>query len=693
VNQFPERQETTGSFPVAAVRPAAGVATLARDLSDFLVELSIVLHKRTMYPAGHPHLEEGTFRFRHRLDLLLERREWLVIGVARHQLIIGGVATEPRNALLSDLARRLHRQRIATLRFERGVTQQEVDDLLAGLTTDASDTRRPLGLDTERTAGWKHIQIQAPEVGRLLLDADGSAAPPSDGSAEELWIGLANLALSAEESSGREDPLVVARAIDHQVGQAAYDRVVLDYLANMAEEISADSAAWDQRARERVSQLVSNLHPETLRSLLLAGVNHAERRRMVLLASEAFAVDAVVELVEAAAATTGQTISSQMLRLLHKFAQHAGETGGPAGAEAESVLRRQVERLIAEWELDDPNPTEYTAVLDGMVRHVTPERPADGDSAGCEPETVLQIALETGCVGTRVYAAIDRLAKEQRLGRVAALLADAPPTAMADALWGYMSTPARLREALAAPRIDFVAVEGLALRLASSAVDPLLDGLETAEDQGTRAKLLKILGQLGSEAAQAAVARLPGAPWYVQRNVLVLLRALRTVPEGFSPVSYARHSDHRVRREAYRLLLEFPQQRVSTLNHGLVDSDPGVVQLVLHAALESCPPECVRTVERFLGHGRHPQELQALAVRVLARATGGERAHPSIVRLAGERRFLRGWRLAPKSPVVLAALSALAKHWSAHPEAAGLLDLARVHPDPDYRRAAEARFA
>jgi hypothetical protein len=221
----------------------------------------------------------------------------------------------------------------------------------------------------------------------------------------------------------------------------------------------------------------------------------------------------------------------------------------------------------------------------------------------------------------------------------------------------------------------------------------LLDRLETAEDQGTRAKLLKILGQLGSVAAEAAVARLPTAPWYVQRNILVLLRALRTVPEGFSPVSYARHSDHRVRREAYRLLLEFPQQRVSTLNHGLADSDSGVVQLVLHAALESCPPECVKTVERLLGQGRHPPELQALAVRVLARATGGEQAPPSIVRLAGERRFLRGWRLAPKSPVVLAALSALAKHWSRQPEAAGLLDLARTHPDPDYRLAAEARFA
>ena len=469
--------------------------------------------------------------------------------------------------------------------------------------------------------------------------------------------------------------------------------MVLDYLANMAEEISNESGAWDQQARERVSSLVANLHPETLRSLLLAGASHAERRRFTQLASEAFGVDAVVGLVEAAAATTGQTISNHLLRLLHKFAQHAEETGGPARAEAESVMRRQVERLVSDWELDDPNPSEYTAVLDGMVRNAAPERASEAESNSCEAETVLQMALETGCLGPRVYAALDRMGKEHRLGRAAALLASAPPSATADALWGHVATPTRLLEELGKPPVDFVAVEGLAVRLGAAAVDPLLDCLETAEDQGTRAKLLKILGQLGPQVAETAVSRLSRAPWFMQRNILVLLRTLRAWPEGFSPVGYALHPDNRVRREAYRLLLEFPQHRVSTLSHGLADSDPGVAQIVLHAALESCPPESVKALERFLAAGRHPPELQAMAVRVLARAIGGEKAHPRIVKLAGERRFLRGWRLAPKSPVVLAALSALAKHWSGHPEAADLLDLARTHPDPDYRLAAEARFA
>ena len=87
------------------------------------------------------------------------------------------------------------------------------------------------------------------------------------------------------------------------------------------------------------------------------------------MASEVLAVDAVIEVVEAAAATTGQTISHQLLRLLHKFAHHAEQGPERGRAEAESVLRRNVARLITDWELEDPNPGEYTR---GPRRHGAP---------------------------------------------------------------------------------------------------------------------------------------------------------------------------------------------------------------------------------------------------------------------------------------------------------------------------------
>ncbi len=685
-----------GLPPLSQTPGARSTATLSRDLADFLVEFSIVLHKRAMYPLGHPHLQESTERFVNRLESLLAPRDMLAIGVARHQLIVAGVATDPRNALLSDLARRLHRHRIATLRFERGISLQEIDDLLGALAADPQGDDGPFGLRPGAGAAWIHLKVQPPELNRLFLqEEEDEDAPETPGGA--LWLGLAHLALSADGSptDTAEDPLVVARAIDAQPEQVGYDRVVLDYLGQIADEMSGRQGAWEPRVRERVSRLVTSLKPDTLRRVLEAGADHSERRRFALTASEVLAVDAVIEVVEAAAATTGQTISHQLLRLLHKFAHHAEQGPERGRAEAESMLRRNVAQLITDWNLEDPNPGEYSAVLDGMVRQAPDDAGMmEEDRLDCEPALVLQIALETDCSGPRVYAALDTLVGAQRIPEAVAVLRDAPPagTATANALWRHVATPARLRVELSAPQLDFATIESLVRRLGGLAVDPLLDVLEQASARSARARTLRLLVAIGPAAAPVAAARLKDAPWFVQRNLLALLRMLKVWPAGFSAVTYARHPDLRLRREAYKLLLEFPEHRASAIIHGLGDEHPEIVTLVLRAAVDGCPPDALRPIERFLADWRRPAELRAIAVRALGRANGPN-ALAQLLDIAGTRRHFFGWRIEAKSPVVLAAVSVLARNWGGHPQVIGLLREARDHDDPEIRLAAKVRFA
>ncbi len=686
-----------GSPSLPPIPGARSTATLSRDLADFLVEFSIVLHKRAMYPLGHPHLQESTERFVNRLEALLAPRDALAIGIARHQLIVAGVATDTRNALLSDLARRLHRHRIATLRFERGISLQEIDDLLAALAADPQGDDGPFGLRPGAGSGWTHLKVQPPELSRLFLqeEEEDDDAPETPGGA--LWLGLAHLALSADGSptDNAEDPLVVARAIDAQPEQVGYDRVVLDYLGQIADEMSGRQGAWEPRVRERVSRLVTSLKPETLRRVLEAGVDHSERRRFALTASEVLAVDAVIEVVEAAAATTGQTISHQLLRLLHKFAHHAEQGPEHGRPEAESMLRRNVAQLITEWNLEDPNPGEYTAVLDGMVRQAPDDAGVmEEDRLDCEPALVLQIALETDCGGPRVYAALDTLVEARRVPEAVDVLRDAPPAsaATANALWRHVATPARLRLELSVPRLDFSTIESLVSRLGALAVDPLLDVLEQASDRSVRARALRLLVAIGPPVAPVAAARLTNAPWFVQRNLLALLRMLKVWPAGFSAVTYARHPELRLRREAYKLLLEFPEHRASAIMHGLGDEDPEIVTLVLRAAVDSCPPDALRAVERFTADWRRPAELRAIAVRALGHANGPH-ALAQLLDLAGTRRHFFGWRIGAKSPVVLAAVSALARNWGGHPQVIGLLEEARGHDDPEIRLAARVRYA
>ena len=79
-------------------------ATLSRDLADFLIELSIALHKHAMYPEGHPSLAPAAAGLTRRAALLLEDRATISLGVARNQLVIEGVATDPKHPVLRELA-------------------------------------------------------------------------------------------------------------------------------------------------------------------------------------------------------------------------------------------------------------------------------------------------------------------------------------------------------------------------------------------------------------------------------------------------------------------------------------------------------------------------------------------------------------------------------------------------------------
>src|SRR5579872_6245911 len=95
-------------------------AALSKELADFLIELSIGLHKNAIYPPGHPLLDAATSGIVRRLDALLKERSTLSLGVARHQLIIEGVATDDGNPVLNDLAQRLHRHHLGAVKFAQG---------------------------------------------------------------------------------------------------------------------------------------------------------------------------------------------------------------------------------------------------------------------------------------------------------------------------------------------------------------------------------------------------------------------------------------------------------------------------------------------------------------------------------------------------------------------------------------------
>src|SRR5260370_31536247 len=124
-------------------------ATLSRDLGDFLTDRSIALHKQAMYPEDHPSLGPAASAVTRRAALLLEDRATLSLGVARHQLVIEGVATDGKHPVLGELAGRLHRHHLGAVTFRRGVAAHEGSAALRTLAGDPRRRRQPLGLGAQ----------------------------------------------------------------------------------------------------------------------------------------------------------------------------------------------------------------------------------------------------------------------------------------------------------------------------------------------------------------------------------------------------------------------------------------------------------------------------------------------------------------------------------------------------------------
>src|SRR5688572_2302473 len=179
-------------------------AALSRELADFLIELSIALHKHTMYPEVHPSLEPAVVAVVRRAEHLFESRSTLALGVARTQLVIEGVATDAKNPLLADLAGRLHRHHLGAVTFHRGLRRNEVAELMRTLAVEAERTGEPIGLGPpEHLRAWEHIRLHPVTYERLELmhedpPVDDPAAKGRGLRGAQLGVGLARAALTAD---------------------------------------------------------------------------------------------------------------------------------------------------------------------------------------------------------------------------------------------------------------------------------------------------------------------------------------------------------------------------------------------------------------------------------------------------------------------------------------------------------------
>ena len=402
------------------------------------------------------------------------------------------------------------------------------------------------------------------------------------------------------------------------------------------------------------------------------------------------AVDAVMEIVKAAAHASGQTISHGLTRMLTKLAAHA-EAGPPqARKRADLELRDQVTRLLSDWKLEDPNPEAYNALLQQMATSessASPSTSRESETAGPEALRVVQMSLESGVFGPLVTRALEGIIGTGHPGPVLDLLASAPEECdeAGLAIIDTLASPEALRVFTSREVIDVAGLERLLHRVTLAGFVVLLDALASSEDRLTRRKLLDLLSGRASDISGLVVDRLGDDRWYVVRNMLAILERSGHNPNDFSPFFWTTDPDARVRQLAIRLQLRLPHERERAIQTALDDADTRVVALGLAALEESRSPDAALRVSAIALQLNADEDIRILAVGVLGRL---RRPHAldTLLRLSdGGLSLLGRPKLPPRSPLLVATIRALAEGWSTVPRTVAVLSLAAQSTDPELR--------
>jgi hypothetical protein len=699
-------QTAPPSAPPTAAAPRPGVTTLSRELADFLVEFSITLNKHAIYPSRHPLLDVAIDGVANDLGLLFnDDRDSLSIGVARRQLIIEGVATDPLNPVLKELAQRLHKHHIGAIKFVRGITRDELAEALAALAVDPVRSEKPIGHDLDRVSElWEHVRFFPLTYDRLQLieDEDTGEAPSPDqmaaGRATQLWIGLARAALVSDtsgDSAKRDDsedntalePATVARAIDEHQREEAYDQVIVGYLLQIGEELRSVDGPEAVGLQRRVSRLVGSLKQSTLEKLLEMGGDKTQRRKFLLDASSGITVEAVIDLVKAASAAEGQTVSHSMLRMLSKLAHHP--SAGGARARTDPSVRDVMRKLVDDWSLDDPNPEAYRRVLETMS--TTRNGPgAEAEHAKsltteCEPERMIQIAIEVGTTGPQVRSAMWSLFSTGRIDLLMGLLERAPTLAAGAPLWDFLLEEQAFESLLSQERVDLPLVGRLARRIGKPAIRALIDAATACDDPKLRSQFYDLILSLGDDVGTAVAARIPDASPAIQREFLALLGRLPSLPGDFSAADFLKNPEPLIRREAVKLLLREPTARDSVAMTALRDHDDRVVFVGLTAAQEKCPDGAIQLMRHRVDRGELDSQLRTMCIRIIGQRRTSETLAWLLDLVVTEARWPRRPKLRQSTPEMLAALGMIAAGWSDDPSAAQALRLAGESKEAEVR--------
>lgn len=621
------------------------------------IELSIASRNRILYGPDHPAARGGAATVLARAEAAFAAGGAFEIHVTRTTLLSGNQYLDRKNPIFRQLAALLWSLGFVALRFEPGLTEREVSDLLA-LVAEARRARLGPAEAARRLPALGLVHLRVRSVRDLLEFHEAVELAPAsraerDRQLEEQLFRLESEIRIPGPAAGEPASRAVAR-LARQLGDADRRHAETDYATAMVSYLRAvDGAhgrsglAVDPNLRRRLADLLERLGPSLRQQVLTAGLeadlSPATTTDLVRLFDQGALVAALSKL-----GAEGRSLPATSYRVLSMLALLEG---GP-GAADETPLDDEEEALA------DQEGERWQGVLDGLlspedrIGYLSPEYEQRLESLSSDPsdlplpaadsappprfdeaETDLHFLLVGASLAKdepddpplaaglwRGYAATTRSAAGRgdwetvRRAIVAArdLRRHAPSLAAVAGPWETPEGLDLLRKELESPHRDRAL--GAALALAACglpAFDRLLGILGESPDRSIRHLALDALVHLDDDPAPRIVEVLEGKPpWFLARNLLYVLRRRRS-PE--------------LRRAAD---IAWP------------DADPRVRIELIRGLFALRDPSWLALFRAMVAEGSRAQVLGA--ARLLARVRWHEVIEPVIARV--ER--LRPWEIA-----------------------------------------------
>lgn len=686
----------------------------AQDATQtLLTRFAVALNRRQSYRPSHPMVIRAEAQLLETVMDVMASREELLLGVSPRELRVDGQRVRSRQSVTRELAARLHRRGISSLGFHAGITHESVTLLLAWLTPQPGRTAS----SADGIGGAS--DLPGFTIGRIPYDrlVLTDSVEASEGQITSLWFALGSVALH-RESSGPTSIAAselqsmpaerIAAAIKGGVTDPDYARRIAGTFFTLVDQATHATPAQRAAIGKRLQAILPLLDADTLAAILTHVGTAEQQRAFMAQVTDALPLNAVVDWLEKAAQSNDRSISHQLLRLLRKLS-HLAE-GSRGGSAVDANFRDAAQELVAGWDLDETNPGEHVELLD-QIALIETDRERTGNATSpaellseyhSEPARLVQMALEIDVAGDDAVIAVDRLTLEGRTAEVLDWIAGADTPNASAVLRAAVASPSALRIVLLRDPPDANVARALLPAATEEGIAALLDVLASSPVRVIRRLVIDRIREFGPVVWKQLLARLDSTTWFFARNLLVLMREIRTnVREAGGDYAalpivgvarYLSHDRQQLRLEAVRLLLDDPTTRDGALRRALDDAHPRVVREALEwmIALRSTPASPQRAVvpaefftrvTAFAENQEKPEELRARAVWALDALHGPQALQWLLTHVTRKRLWSRRPRIAVGSPTVLAALGLLAKRYATEPRSAALLAMARATRD------------